>query len=132
MMGKILATAEPNVCAAILYGTVTPDEFMHALHRAGNEATNTFHVLQADAALAEIRQDPPPRYVNLEDGPAALIAVFQRMPDAHVKTLIGIDDGETGYSDEQVCAAGRALYDGVMVIDEPFRSTLARSLVQAE
>jgi|GEM_PF-4383028 len=128
---KILASADVTLCAAVVRDKVSHTQMRAALAQLDATDVEAFFTLKETAALAEARGQRPPKVVLQEEFPEAFGALLRTLPPeqaGHLGELLTGDPSRA--SDEDVCWAEKTFLDALLTLQEPYRSTLARAVVQ--
>ena len=130
-MSRILESADPETCAAIMKGS-RPRNLEGAISRLHADEIEQFFDIVYDSMLAEVRQLPSPGRAPLTRVNRAFQALADRLPAADADLLINVMNAPGLASAEDACLACRLLHTELINLPEPHRSVLARALVTPE
>ena len=129
---KLLSSTDVTGCAAVVRDKASPAQLDAALAKLDAADIEAFFTLKETAALAEARDQKPPKMVLQEQFPEAFGNLLQTLPAEqadHLGALLAGGDPSRA-SDEDICWAEKTFLDALLTLQEPYRSTLARAVVQ--
>jgi len=128
---KLLSSTDITTCAAVVRDKATEAQTLAVLAKLDPTEVETFFSLKEIAALAEVKNQQPPKMILQEQFPSAFDALLGILPPdqaEHLGTLLTGDPARA--SDEDICWAEKTFLDALLSVHEPYRSTLARAVVQ--
>jgi hypothetical protein len=111
LMAALTTAAATRACADLERGTATRDDLAAMVRSLPGEQQRQYTEIAYQAAVAEIRQSPPRRWVSnhaQELFHEEMQRSLSQTPDG-VKYLATLTDSSTA-SDQELCAASRAVY----------------------
>lgn len=132
LIERILRAASPDVCASIAKGMVTEKtekQVLAVIATLDSATQESYFNLVTEALLAEIRGSPSLRKPNKYETTESLNALYAIIPSNQREQLAQYLHDPKQANNEYACGCARLLYEKLLVLDEPFRSTLARALL---
>jgi hypothetical protein len=129
LLSGTLAGLDEATCGAIVAGRYTAEQQERAIASLPPAAIASWLDLDVEAARAELLDTPEPP-VDPRAVQDALIALFQRVPQADRERL---RDGLVGLRQvkpEEACWVGRTIYAQAAVLGEPHDKVVARMLAR--
>lgn len=128
---KLLSATDITTCAAVVRDKATQAQTHAALAKLEAADIETFFSLKEIAALAEVKDQKPPKMVLQDQFPEAFGALLKTLPAEQADHLGELLTGNPSRaSDEDICWAEKTFLDALLTTQEPYRSTLARAVVQ--
>jgi hypothetical protein len=128
---KLLAATDITTCASIVRETATEAQTKKAFTKLAAAETEAFFALSTEAALAELKRQQKPRIVREEELPELFGALLSKLSEEQAERLATLlSRGPSQASDEDICWAERTFLETLSALNEPYRSTLARAVVQ--
>ena len=128
---KLLSSADITTCAAMVRDKATEAQTYAALAKLEAADVETFFSLKETAALAEVKDQKPPKMVLQDQFPEAFGALLRTLPAEQADHLGELLTGDPSHAaDEDICWAEKTFLDALLTTQEPYRSTLARAVVQ--
>lgn len=128
---KLLSSVDVTTCAAVVRDKATEAQTRTALGKLAATDMETFFNLKEAATVAEVKEQKPPRMVLQEEFPAAFGSLLKTLPPEQADHLGELLTGDPSRaSDEDICWAEKTFLDALLTLQEPYRSTLARTVVQ--
>lgn len=129
--GRLLASADVTICAAIVRDTATDTQMNTALAKLETGEMEKFFTLKEAAILAEARQQQAPAFVQDTEFPEAFGALLGALPQEQAERLSMLLSGDPSRtSNDDLCWAERTFLDTLVSLGEPYRSSLTRGVVQ--
>lgn len=126
---KALMIIGTEACAASFYETPNLAHWW-TIFSIDAKTRNAIFSTILMAAMAQIRQQPDPKYADEEQVRAARRAVLKQIPQSLIQILaIARLSRQSRLSDEQVCIAERAFTTAYMTLEEPLRSAGVRGAI---
>jgi len=128
---KLLSSADITTCAAVVRDKATTAQTHTALAKLETADVETFFSLKEAATVAEAKAQKPPKMVLQDQFPEAFGSLLKTLPPEqadHLGELLTGDPSQA--SDEDICWAEKTFLDALLIVQEPYRSTLARAVVQ--
>jgi hypothetical protein len=128
---KILSSTDVTSCAAVVRDKVSPSQLHSALAKLEATDIRMFFTLKEIAVLAEAKNQRPPKMVLQDQFPEAFGALLKTLPPEHAGHLGELLTGDPSRaSDDDICWAEKTFLDALLTTHEPYRSILARAVVQ--
>ena len=128
---KLLSSADVTTCAAVVRDKATEAQTHAALATLDAPDVEAFFSLKEMATLAEVKNQQPSKMVLQDQFPEAFGSLLQTLPAEQADHLASLLTGDPARaSDEDICWAEKTFLDALLTTQEPYRSTLARAVVQ--
>lgn len=128
---KILSSSDVPTCAAVVRDKASEAQVHAALTKLEATDVAAFFTLKETAVLAETKDQKPPKIVLQEQFPEAFSSLLKTLPPEQADHLGELLTGDpVRASDEDICWAEKTFLDALLTVQEPYRSTLARAVVQ--
>ena len=128
---KVLSSIDVTTCAAIVRDKATRPQTRAALATLDAIDIEKFFSLEEMATLAEAKNQQPPKMILQDQFPEAFGALLKTLPPEHAAHLGELLTGDPSRaSDDDICWAEKTFLDALLMVQEPYRSTLARAVVQ--
>lgn len=128
---KILSSTDITDCAAVVRDKVSQTQMHSALTKLDATDVEAFFTLKETATLAEAKDQKPPKMVLQDEFPEAFGSLLKTLPPEQADHLGELLTGDPARaSDEDICWAEKTFLDALLTLQEPYRSTLARAVVQ--
>jgi hypothetical protein len=128
---KILSSSDTPTCAAVVRDKASVKQVNTALSKLDASDVTAFFTLKETAILAEARDQKPPKMILQEQFPEAFGSLLKTLPAEQADHLGELLTGDPSRaSDEDICWAEKTFLDALLAVQEPYRSTLARAVVQ--
>lgn len=128
---KILSSTDITSCAAVVRDKASHAQLHSALAKLDATDIEAFFFLKEAAAVAEVTDQKPPKMVLQDQFPEAFGSLLQTLPAEQADHLGELLTGDPARaSDEDICWAEKTFLDALLTVQEPYRSTLARAVVQ--
>jgi len=128
---KVLSSIDVTTCAAIVRDKATRPQTRAVLATLDAIDIEKFFSLEEMATLAEANNQQPPKMILQDQFPEAFGALLKTLPPEHADHLGELLTGDPSRaSDDDICWAEKTFLDALLMVQEPYRSTLARAVVQ--
>jgi hypothetical protein len=131
-LDKLLNVADKPTCAGILKGTTKPSDAADLIRKLDEASLNAYMDSTISAALASLHGDPvraAPADADAEHAQQAWVeAIGREKFSTDVDTL----QSTSPQTDDNVCAAGRELWDAAVNLPEPDRGTVVLLLFSTQ
>jgi hypothetical protein len=128
---KVLSSIDVTTCAAIVRDKATRPQTRAVLATLDAIDIEKFFSLEEMATLAEAKNQRPPKMILQDQFPEAFGALLKTLPPEHADHLGELLTGDPSRaSDDDICWAEKTFLDALLMVQEPYRSTLARAVVQ--
>lgn len=128
---KILSSTDVTECAAVVRDKVSQAQLHSTLTKLDAIDIEAFFTLRETAAVAEAKDQKPPKMVLQDEFPAAFGSLLKTLPPEQADHLGELLTGDPSRaSDEDICWAEKTFLDALLTLQEPYRGTLARAVVQ--
>lgn len=128
---KLLSSSDIPACAAVVRDKASQAQTHAALAKLTASDVTAFFTLREAAVLAEAKDQKPPKMVLQEQFPEAFGSLLKTLPPEQADHLGELLTGDPARaSDEDICWAEKTFLDALLTLQEPYRSTLARAVVQ--
>ena len=128
---KLLSSADITTCAAVVRDKATEAQTHAALTTLDAPDVEAFFSLKEAATVAEVKEQKPPKMVLQDQFPEAFGSLLQTLPAEQADHLASLLTGDPARaSDEDICWAEKTFLDALLTTQEPYRSILARAVVQ--
>ncbi|MBM4259196.1 MAG: hypothetical protein FJ147_25265 [Deltaproteobacteria bacterium] len=128
---KLLSSTDITTCASVVRDKATSTQTHAALAKLGASDIQAFFALKETAVLAEAKDQKPPKMILQDQFPEAFGSLLKSLPPDQADHLGELLTGDPARaSDEDICWAEKTFLDALLTLQEPYRSTLARAVVQ--
>jgi len=128
---KVLSSTDVTTCAAIVRDKATRPQTRAVLATLDAIDIEKFFSLEEMATLAEAKNQQPPKMILQDQFPEAFGALLKTLPPEHADHLGELLAGDpVRASDDDICWAEKTFLDALLTTHEPYRSILARAVVQ--
>jgi hypothetical protein len=128
---KILSSVDVTTCASVVRDKASQAQTHSALAKLAASEVTAFFTLREAAVLAEAKDQKPPKMILQEEFPEAFGSLLKTLPPEQADHLGKLLTGDPSRaSDEDLCWAEKTFLDALLTVQEPYRSTLARAVVQ--
>jgi hypothetical protein len=128
---KLLSSVDITTCAVVVRDKATEAQTHAALATLDAPDVEAFFSLKEAATVAEVKGQKPPKMVLQDQFPEAFGSLLKTLPPEQADHLASLLTGDPARaSDEDICWAEKTFLDALLTTQEPYRSTLARAVVQ--
>ncbi len=128
---KLLSSSDIPACAAVVRDKASQAQTHAALAKLEASDITAFFTLREAAVLAEAKDQKPSKMILQEQFPEAFGSLLKTLPPEQADHLGELLTGDPARaSEEDICWAEKTFLDALLTVQEPYRSTLARAVVQ--
>ena len=127
---RVLASADERTCAALVMGKASESTLLAAFRTADLETMDAWFDVTYRAAVAEASETGQMVTLSESEIREAFTALGRHLPTAEAAQVHALLTVAGTMNDEDICTAGRRLYDGALTLAAPARDHVIRALLK--